>query len=77
MSETSAAGRTSNQQHNSIPSKPDTGITDDDVEYWVGYNNGYMDGYSDAEKQFMNNACFVGMTTLVPMSVMIARKKSP
>ena len=60
MSEISAAGGTSNQQHTPIPSKPDTGITDEDVEYWVGYNNGYtdaytegyMDGYSDAEAHY-------------------------
>jgi hypothetical protein len=23
-----------------------------DVEYWRGYNNGYMDGYSDAEAHY-------------------------
>jgi hypothetical protein len=24
-----------------------------DLEYWRGYNNGYLDGYSDAETEFI------------------------
>jgi hypothetical protein len=27
-------------------------VEDIDVEYWIGYNNGYMDGYTDAEAHY-------------------------
>jgi hypothetical protein len=31
-----------------------------DAEYWIGYNKGYLDGYSDAEKEFMNPCLMCG-----------------
>lgn len=31
-----------------------------DVEYWVGYNKGYLDGYTNAETEFTNPCCFCG-----------------